>query len=381
MAPVKPSAPHVHVHVEVDGSTRVGGVETLGGTWIASVEVDQRWGHPDFFAVEYALMVRGELRFADAFEPGQRVRIALARGAPHAVDPLCEGRVSRVELDFDPADGGSVRIEGFDRSHVLGVGTGSRSWPPAQPGADPARAAASSLSDVLAAAGTADGSRHDGFELGAQSGGPAGPAAPRLVQSERAWAAAVGLPLGRAAPDAEGKLDAGLPEPVEPSVHVSRDRPEGPDGLVAYRAHFRLDVASQVSAVVVRGWDPAGKRVVEGRAAPPGASWPGRPAGRLAAQARYGGECGRVLEVVRAVRTEAAAQAVADNLAHRLALRHATAQLELPGDPRLRPGVGLALHGFGARFSGAWTVLACTHVFEPGATPYVTEVLAARAAS
>lgn len=133
----------------------------------------------------------------------------------------------------------------------------------------------------------------------------------------------------------------------------------------------RLTTAQQVSEVIVKGWDPAAKRAIVGRATE-GRGSPSigesRSGSQIAAEAF---QAGRQLVVVdRPVQTQAEAEALAQALFDELASDFVKAEGTAFGDPRLRAGRIVTLSAIGDRFSGSYHLTATTHTY--GTEDYIT---------
>ena len=125
----------------------------------------------------------------------------------------------------------------------------------------------------------------------------------------------------------------------------------------------RLSTRGLVTGVVVRGWDPVKKEVIEGKA---GGSdlvsrMGGAQSGAALVQAAFGEAA--LVEVEHPVMSQAEADAVARGVFNRNALELIVGDGACAGAPDLRAGTVIALHGLGARFSGAYYVTRAVHRF------------------
>jgi phage protein D len=133
-------------------------------------------------------------------------------------------------------------------------------------------------------------------------------------------------------------------------------------GLSEFRP--RLTTLRQVSGVTVRGWDPQAKREIIGQA----------QNGRGAPDLGFGKSGGQLIREAfrlpsptlvtdRAVRTQSAA----DGLAQAVADRHAGAFVEADavcaGNPAVTAGATVSLSAVGDRFGGTYLVTAATHAY------------------
>ncbi|TVQ32927.1 MAG: phage late control D family protein [Geminicoccaceae bacterium] len=144
------------------------------------------------------------------------------------------------------------------------------------------------------------------------------------------------------------------------------------DRLVAVRA--LADLADQVSAVTLSGWDPAAARSFEvessATALGPGAGRTGAMvlAAVLDPRREHGGPV--------SVASRAEAQAIVDATHRRRARRFVTVEGTATGDPRLRVGSEVVIGGIGPRFANTYYVTHTQHRFDR-TSGYLTEFRAA----
>lgn len=139
--------------------------------------------------------------------------------------------------------------------------------------------------------------------------------------------------------------------------------------LTGFRA--RMSSSEHCEEVVVRGWDPVGRRAVIGRAVE-GETGTSAPVGtQLATDARNG--FGQVRRV--AGQFPVSTQSEADALASSLLLRSSGDEIAVrgtaQGDPRLAAGAEVEIDGVGDRLSGTYVLTSVEHVYG-GAAPYLT---------
>jgi phage protein D len=134
----------------------------------------------------------------------------------------------------------------------------------------------------------------------------------------------------------------------------------------------QITIARQVAEVRVRGWDPATKQVIEGRATAddlPGAGTAKGTSGPALARDRLRDKRDVVVDAPVQSKREA------DELARALLLKRAydfvTGSGQCIGQPEMRPGDNLAITRLGRRFDGQYYVKKTTHTF--GASGYLTE--------
>lgn len=135
----------------------------------------------------------------------------------------------------------------------------------------------------------------------------------------------------------------------------------------------RLTALGQVGKVTVRGWDPGNKREIVGQAGR-GKGVPGiglsESGGEMVQRAFH--IQAEHLETRQPVRTQAAADELAQAVADRSASRFVEADGRCGGDTRLDAGVFVRVTGAGDRFSGTYLVTSTTHTCTP-AQGYMTQ--------
>ena len=165
-----------------------------------------------------------------------------------------------------------------------------------------------------------------------------------------------------------GRFDADL-QIVGDELHVSprADVSRGTLELQLYgqlgRVRVGVDLAEQVTAVGVRGWNAAQGRAVEGRASAgthlgPGA---GRD-GRAVLQDAFGARSEHLAPM--AVASEDEARAVAEAAFDRRARRFVRADATTEGNARLRVGTQVRLTGIDARFDNTYYVVRVAHLYD-----------------
>ena len=129
--------------------------------------------------------------------------------------------------------------------------------------------------------------------------------------------------------------------------------------------HPRLSTLAQVTSIEVRGWDPATKKEIVGKAAAgdEGKALGPNAAGPAATQKAFGAAATARVDMPVASQDEAdkmAKQAYAE-----MAMRYIRAEGLCIGEPRLRAGIVVDIQGLGTRFSGAYYVTSVEHSFAP----------------
>ncbi len=273
----------------------------------------------------------------DRLAPGKTIEIAAKAGAGE--QPLFEGEIVEIEPDFGPGTH-QLTVRAFDRLHRLARGRHVRSFLNVSDG------------DLV---------RKIAQEVGLQAQvGPTSQIHPYVLQHAetnleflRARAALLGYLLfvrGKTL-HCEPPSTAGTPLEAEWGVTLSAFRP-------------RLTTVQQVNGVTVRGWNPDEREEIVGQARR------GRGAPQVG-EARDGGEVARVafgldaqdLITNRTVRSQAAADQLAQAVADRIAGHFIEAEGTCGGNPALRAGGSLRLSAVGNRFGGTYFVTAATHLY------------------
>ncbi|WP_152042263.1 phage late control D family protein [Salinigranum salinum] len=263
-----------------------------------------------------------------AFEPG--VDLAVSMGYADELEPLFVGRIQSVEPTFPSGEGPTVRVSGYGLIHEMTRGTRSRSWDDATD-SDVAREIASDHGFTDLTVESTDLER------------------PKIIQ--------------------QGQSDysflEGLAERNYFELFARRDAFEfGPprqrsEPIATLRYGESLDSfsptinrAEQVGTVVVRGWDPATREPIVGRAEHGESSAAGT----------------RVLEIPVGSTEEANRIAEAD--LNRTLQGEVEGSAETVGLPEIQAGEWVRLEGTGERFTGNYYVESATHTL--GASGYRT---------
>ncbi|MGI5472722.1 VgrG-related protein [Streptomyces sp. CA-132043] len=166
----------------------------------------------------------------------------------------------------------------------------------------------------------------------------------------------------------KGKLQFVKADPASGAPPVSTPSEKSPfvleAGVDILRCRAAVTSADQVSRVEARGWDVTTKRDLVGRA--PASTTPGVSIGTTPGRASSAFGAATLVETDTPLDTQAqvryAAQAVADDVTGAFAELEVTVR----GNPKLRPGVPVALADVGEPFEGKYTVTAARHSFGDG---------------
>lgn len=325
--------------VEIDG-------ETIPQDGIVSVEVDETLDAPAMVSLAFneTLDPRSQtFTWLDnpKLVPGAEVKVFLGytgRAVP-APKPLFEGRLHTLTPAFQNSGVPSLMVQGYDHSHGLQKVKSHFSRTNAR------------ASDAASEIARLNGLDASGVEATAT-------VHPSIRQGEDEVDLEFLRRLAR---------DLGFEVFVRGKALMFRTPTDGETELLTFQwgrtlVSFtpRLSTSAQVSEVRVRGWNPATKERIEGKAT--AADLKGLAGGVSGAeQAGAGGE-----PVVRSIedrpvfsREEADALARAE--LNRLNDGFITGTGETIGMPELRPGITVAIQGIGTRFSGRYYVKGVRH--------------------
>ena len=142
----------------------------------------------------------------------------------------------------------------------------------------------------------------------------------------------------------------------------------------------RLSSMGQVSEVVVRGWDPGGKKeiVARSKSGRKDTTMGGSTSGPRAVQQSFGDD--KSVTVDMPVHTQEDADDFAKGLFSEMALGYIRAEGICIGEPTLRAGKNVQVEGIGRRFSGLYYVTSVVHKYT-AKSGYRTEFAARRNAS
>ena len=142
-------------------------------------------------------------------------------------------------------------------------------------------------------------------------------------------------------------------------------------GINLLRCRTVVTASDQVKTVQVRGWDAERKRAVTAKK--PATSNPELAIGLKGQQASSPFGAAELVETDIPYDTNAQVKEAAAALADDVSAAFAELEAEVRGDPKLRPGMPVALTGIGKPFEGKYTVTAARHVFTVG-RPYETRL-------
>ncbi len=281
----------------------------------------------------------GRLRWIDedSLMPGKAIQISASAAGQENL--LFDGEIVEIEPSFEP---GSQRliVRAFDRLHRLSRGRHVRSF--------------LNVSDE-------DIVRKIAKEVGLQAQvGPTSQVHPYVFQNDETNLAFL---QGRAT--ALGYLVYMQGKTLHFEAPQTRGQPiELEWGATLHEFHPRLTTIGQEGAITVRGWNPATKQEIIGQAGK------GQGAPQVG-QKKSGGELAhsafnmttQILVVNRPIRTQAAADKLAQAAADRQAGRFIEAEGTCAGNPFLVAGASVQLKAVGDRFGGTYFVTSALHVY------------------
>lgn len=165
------------------------------------------------------------------------------------------------------------------------------------------------------------------------------------------------------------------------AVVAAYENPKLPDEVYLRKFDVRQSLARVVSEVVVRGWNPAQKAEIVGRAS--ASDIYGNMGGQQSAAdeviAQWG-ETERQLTDYK-VFSQEEADAIAKTKINEYARTFLRADMEIQGDARLHPGRLVQVKLVGERYDGLYLIESATHIFKAKVSAgggYTTRVTAAR---
>jgi type VI secretion system (T6SS) baseplate-like injector VgrG len=281
------------------------------------------------------------LRWVDdaRLEPGKALLVSAKAGGREGEKPLFDGEIVEIEPELGSGAQRLV-VRAFDRLHRLGRGCYVRSFLNVTDG------------DLV---------QRIAQEAGLQARvGPAGQVHPYVLQANetnmellQARAAALGYLLF-----VQGKtLHCVPPEPQGTPVELRW-------GQTLQEFRPRMTTVGQVTRVTARGWDPGRRQEIVGQAGN------GKGAPKVG-ETRGGGELVQGafhleaphLVADRPIRTQAAADQLAQAAADSRAGRFIEAEGTCAGNPAVVAGASVRLDGVGTRFGGVYFVTGATHLY------------------
>lgn len=315
---------------------------------VTRITVDTNMYLPDMFTLE---IFDQKLKWVDSelLAIGVEVEI-LAKAQENVNTPrlkdvrLVKGEITALEPEFAETGKTTLVVRGYDRSHRLHRGKKSRSFLKSSDG---------------------EIARKIAKELGLQAEVDATPTVHEYVfqnnQTDLEFlmerAQSIGFQvyvLDRTLHFQRGGHDQGETPELEWKSNLRNFNP-------------RLSVAQQVNEVIVRGWDPATKKEIVGRALNGNAAPQlglGKTGGALAQEAFQ--KQAQTVIVDRPVDNLDEANALAQAIMDEISGEFVQAEGLCSGDPRVRAGKTAKISGLGQRFSGTYLITAALHLLTDG---------------
>ncbi|MER5460474.1 VgrG-related protein [Streptomyces sp. NPDC002668] len=168
--------------------------------------------------------------------------------------------------------------------------------------------------------------------------------------------------------DSKGKFQFAKPDPASGAPPVSTPGDRSPFVLEAgtdiLRCRAAVTSADQVSNVQARGWDVTTKRALTAQA--PAKTNSGLTIGTTPGKAASSFGMATLVETDTPYDKQGEVKHAADSLADDVTGAFAELEVTVRGNPKLRPGVPVALADVGAPFEGKYTVTAARHTFGDG---------------
>ncbi|NDZ83231.1 VgrG-related protein [Streptomyces sp. SID10853] len=168
--------------------------------------------------------------------------------------------------------------------------------------------------------------------------------------------------------DSKGEFQFAKPDPASGAPPVSTPSEKSPyvleAGVDILRCRAAVTSADQVAKVEARGWDVTAKRDLVGKS--PATSNPGISIGTSPAKASSKFGPATIVETDTPYDKQSEVKNAASALADDVTAAFAELEVTVRGNPKLRPGVPVALADVGDPFEGKYTVTAARHTFGDG---------------
>jgi len=334
--------------IEVDGSPL--SEEILGD--LASVIVIDRLAMPDTFAIAFADPNRDILSRA-GLEIGKAVEIKTNSAQSPTLETLIKGEITSIEAEYD-ALGARAVVRGYDKSHRLAAGRKTTTFSNAK-FSDIASQIASAAG-LTAEVDTSDGTPEHTFQVN---------------QSDLDFLYGLARQIGY-----ECRVDGDtllFKRPEESSGGPDTGTPESATAFQLIYGHqlqefrARMTAVAQVAEVEVRGWDPATKKEIIGKAqaSATNADLPLKPSDLAQ---KVGGQT--LVVVNHGVTSQETANQLAASRAEQIGSAAFEATAVVLGDPALKAGVTVNVAGVDPALCGKWVISGSRHEFGNG--PYRT---------
>lgn len=168
--------------------------------------------------------------------------------------------------------------------------------------------------------------------------------------------------------DSKGEFQFVKPDPASGAPAVSTPSEKSPfvleAGVDILRCRAAVTAADQVTSAQARGWDVTAKRDLLGRS--PGTANPSVQIGTTPAKAVAAFGQATLVETDNPYDKQSEVKNAAASLADDVTAAFAELEVTVRGNPKLRPGVPVALADVGDPFEGKYTVTGARHTFGDG---------------
>lgn len=369
-----PSDQDLKINIKFNGATSVKGdkdnVDLNNGNYVQQFQVDQQLGMPDYCKFQLQSSEFNEIIFLDAIKPGDEIELKVGY---EVEDVIFKGEISYIEPFFSAGEM-YINISGFDGTHRLTRGTSSRTF-------GDGHEVNQNFGDILKtligdskSGGSSDGLSADSASTESQSSYIAHYNS-NLYEIISRTAGSFGLDWNSGSHTDSKKLSLKPIEKGSAVLTITRDKCNPETEMQAVSAEFLCSTVKQVSKVIVRSWDTAGKKAIKGEAEAASLVIGGTPGYEQAAKAHGGSaSAGRIIEVTDIpVGSIDEAKEVATGILTKLSMDWMKGTVVISGRPDVHAGDMVELKEFGVRYSGEYLVEGCTHKFiAGGGTPYQT---------
>lgn len=336
---------------------QITGVDGTMRNYVKRVNIDYVQDGPDMFSVTFVNQsaesqtspVFTDGQYKSAFKEGQEITLELGyTGEGGGMTKMLVGEVVGVEVDFREHDSATFTVRGYDKLHRLSRGRKQRTYMNMKD-SDIAKQIAGEMG--LGADVDDSGKIHDHVFQNNLSDIDFLYSRARFINFEM---------------DVE-----------DDTLKFKRPQMQNGGGTTykwgenLKRIRFSMSTAQQVDEVQVRGWDPATKKEIIGRATSGDelSKMGGNQTGSQAQAGQYGG--GKRMQVISNV--PLTDQEMADNIAkarfNELAMNYLTGEAEVEGDMSIKAGSVVSFEGTGAQYDGDYYVVSAVHNLRPGNGP------------
>lgn len=356
--------------------------ETLNGTYVSQITVDQRIDAPDAFDVQFMAVHEGKKTVFDWVKEGASIELGFGYGTPETV---FKGEIVYVEVEYDAEEGSFATLRGYDHSHRLTRGFSANAW---GDGIKETEKISDLVTKVIKDSKAEKGEKGDGLTADEVTDTVfKSRYVPKAMTTDYDFIKWAGSNLARA-------TDSGIKDDKKisfrqlnakssPVATICYEKPEGSDPILQnIRTRFQLATYPVYAKVRVHGWNPKEKKAFVGEieacsgnldCSGNGKGW--RSGWSATGEAHYkSGDAGAIYErVAEFCENLEEAKKIAQGIFDNFSLRYLTGEAEVVGCAKIVPGTVVEMKGFGDRVSGKVLVTEATHHLSArGEQPYVT---------